>query len=119
MPGALNGFRKQTLMRRADSTDSPGQYFPAFGNKVAQKFSILEIDIGYFFRAKFTYSFASNSEPFLTWHSSQPFYLEGSGVFSSRPTFKILADLRKEFDPIRLYIGIRKSLSALSGAGLP
>ena len=91
MPGALNGFRKQALMSRADSTDSPRQYFPAFGNKVAQKFSVLEIDIGNFFRAKFTYSFASNSEPFLTWHSSQPFYLEESGIFS----------IRSPFDPYR------------------
>jgi hypothetical protein len=95
MPGALNGFRKQALMRRADSTDSPWQYFPTFGNKVAQKFSVLKIDIGYFFRAKFAYSFASNSEPFLTWHSSQPFYLEGSSVFSVRSPFKTHTPLGK------------------------
>jgi hypothetical protein len=81
MPGTLDGFRKQALVRRADSTDSPRQYFPTFGNKVAQKLSVLKIYISYFFRAKFTYSFASNTEPFWTWHNSQPFYLEGSSVF--------------------------------------
>jgi hypothetical protein len=75
MPGALDGFRQQALMRRADSTDSPRQYFSTLGNKVAQKFSVLEIDIGYFFSAKFANSLAPNSEPFLTWHCFQPFYL--------------------------------------------
>jgi hypothetical protein len=76
MPGTLNGFCKQALMRRADSANSPRQYFSTFGNKMSQKFPVLKIYIGYLFRAKLAYSFASNSEPFLTWHNSQPFYLE-------------------------------------------
>ena len=78
MPGTFDGFRKQALVRRADPTDSPWQYFPAFGNKMAQEFSVLEIDIGYFFRAELAHSFAPNAELLGTWHSIWPFYLCGS-----------------------------------------
>jgi hypothetical protein len=70
MPGAFNCFRKQALMRRADSADSPGQYFPPFGDEVTQELSIFKIDIGDLFRAEFTYSLAPNTEPSWTWHSS-------------------------------------------------
>jgi hypothetical protein len=80
MSGALNGFCEQTLMRRADPTDSPGQYLSSFGNKMAEELSVFEINISDFFRAKFAYSFAPDTESFWTWHSSQPFYCEGSGV---------------------------------------
>jgi hypothetical protein len=69
MPGAFDGLRKQALVSRADSTDSPGKYFPSFRDEVTQELSILKIDIGNFFRAKFTYSFAPNTETSLTWHS--------------------------------------------------
>jgi hypothetical protein len=117
VPGTFDGFRKQALVRRADPTDSPWQYFPAFGNKMAQEFSVLEIDIGYFFRAKFADSFASDSEPFLTWHSSQPFCLEGSSVLSTRSLIKIRTAPRNDLVQIRAYLGPRRSLSALSVAG--
>jgi len=66
--GPLDSLRKQTLMRRTDSTDPPGQYFPPFGDKMAEKLPVLVIDIGYFFGAEFTDSFAPNTEPFWTWH---------------------------------------------------
>ncbi len=69
MPGTLNGFRKQTLMRRADSTDSPGQYLSPFGDEMAEELSILKIDIGNLLRAEFAYSFAPNAEPSWTWHN--------------------------------------------------
>jgi hypothetical protein len=88
MPGTFDGFRKQTLMCRADATDAPGQNLSAFGYKMTQEFSVLEINICNFFRAKLAYSFAPNTKPSLTWHSSQPFYrstVEGSGVFRSDP----------------------------------
>ena len=74
MPGPFDGFRKQALMYRADSTDSPGQNFPPFGNKMAEEFSVLEIDICNFFGAKFADSLTPNTETLLTWHSSLPFY---------------------------------------------
>jgi hypothetical protein len=78
MPGALNGFREQALMRRADSADPPGQYLPAFGDEVTQELSIFKVDIGDLFRAKLAYSFTPNTEPSWTWHSSSPFYHLGS-----------------------------------------
>jgi hypothetical protein len=74
MPGTFDGFCKQSLMCRADATDAPGQYLSAFGDKVAQEFSVLKIYIGNLFRAKLAYPFAPNTKPSLTWHSSQPFY---------------------------------------------
>jgi hypothetical protein len=74
MPGTFDGFREQALMRRADAADAPGQYLSAFGDKVPQELSVLKIDIGNLFRAKFAYSFAPDTKPSLTWHSSQPFY---------------------------------------------
>ncbi len=75
MSGAFNGFRKQALMRRADSADSPGQYLSPFGDEMAQELSVFKIDIGDLFRAEFAYSFAPNTEPSWTWHNSSPFYL--------------------------------------------
>ena len=69
MPGTFNGFRKQTLMRRADSAYSPGQYFPPFGDEMAEELSVFKIDICDFFRAEFAYSFAPNAEPSWTWHN--------------------------------------------------
>jgi hypothetical protein len=79
VPGTFDGFRKQALMRRADSTDSPGQYLSAFRNEMAKEFPIFEIYIGDFFCAKFADSLAPNTEPSRTWHSYQPFYHLGSG----------------------------------------
>jgi hypothetical protein len=75
--GTLDSLRKQTLMSRADSTDSPGQYLSSFGNKVAEEFTVFEVDIGDFFSAKFAYPLATDAESFWTWHSSWPFYDEG------------------------------------------
>ncbi len=73
MPGAFDGFRKQALVRRADSTDPPGQYLSPFGDEVTKELSIFEIDIGDLFRAKFADPLAPNAEPSWTWHSSSPF----------------------------------------------
>jgi hypothetical protein len=73
VPGAFNGFRQQSLMNRADSTYSPGQYLSPFGNEMAKEFSVLEIYISNFLRAKFAHSFAPNAEPFWTWHNSSAF----------------------------------------------
>ena len=67
--GPFDGLSKQSLMRRADPTDPPGQYFPPFGNKMAEKLPVLIIDISNFFSAEFTDSFAPDTEPFWTWHS--------------------------------------------------
>ena len=67
--GPFDGLSKQSLMGRADSAYPPGQYFPPFGNKMAEKFPVLKINIGYFFSAELTDSFAPNTEPFWTWHS--------------------------------------------------
>jgi len=69
MSGSLDGFRQQPLVRGADSAYSSGQYFPAFGDKMTEKFSIFEIYIGYLFRAELTHSLAPNTEPFGTWHN--------------------------------------------------
>lgn len=68
MSGTFDGLRKQALMSRADSADPPGQYLPAFGDKMAEELSIFKIDISNFFGAKFAYSLAPNTEPFWTWH---------------------------------------------------
>ncbi len=76
MPRTFYGFRKQALMRRADSTDSPGQNLSPFGDKVTEELSVFEVDIGDFFRAEFAYSFAANTESSLTWHGYWPFYRE-------------------------------------------
>jgi hypothetical protein len=89
MPGAFDGFRKQALMRRADSTDSPGQYFSPFGDEMTEELSVLKIDISDFFRAKFADSLAPNAEPSWTWHSSSPFYRVGPGN-RGRPLMKTL-----------------------------
>jgi hypothetical protein len=67
--GPFNGFRKQSLVRGAHAAYASGQYFPALGDKMAEKFSIFKIDIGYFFRAELAHSFAPNTEPFWTWHN--------------------------------------------------
>jgi hypothetical protein len=70
MPGTFDGFRKQALMRRADSTDSPGQNLSPFRDEMTEELSIFKVDIGNFFSAEFAYSFAPNAEPSRTWHSS-------------------------------------------------
>ncbi len=70
MPGTLDGFRKQALMRRADSTDSPGEYLSPFGNEMTEELSIFKIDIRDLFRAEFAHPLAPNAEPSWTWHSS-------------------------------------------------
>ena len=77
MPGAFNGFRKQALMRRADSADSPGKDLSPFGNEMTEELSIFKVDIGNLLRAKLAYSLAPNTEPSWTWHSSSPFYRFG------------------------------------------
>ena len=74
MSGAFDSLRKQALMRRADSADSPGQYLSPFGDKMTKKLCIFKINISNFFRAKFAYSLAPNTKPSLTCHSFQPFY---------------------------------------------
>jgi hypothetical protein len=79
MSGTFDGFRKQALMRRADSTNPPGQYLSSFGDEVTKELSIFKIDIGNFFSAKLAYSLAPNTEPSWTWHSSSPFYHLDSG----------------------------------------
>jgi hypothetical protein len=73
VPCAFDGLRQQSLMHGADSTDSPGQYLSAFGNEMAKEFSILEINVSNFFRAKFAYPFAPDTESLWTWHILQPF----------------------------------------------
>jgi hypothetical protein len=60
VPGTFDGFRKQALMRRADSTDPPGQYLSPLGDKVTEELSIF----------KLADSLAPNAEPSWTWHSS-------------------------------------------------
>ena len=73
MPGTFDGLRQQSLMYRADSTDSPGQYLSPFGNEMAKEFSVLEINISNLLGAKFTDSFAPNAKPLWTWHNSSAF----------------------------------------------
>jgi len=68
MSGTFDGFRKQALMRRADSTDSPGQNLSSFGDKMTQELSIFKIDIGNFLSAKLADSLAPNTKPSWTWH---------------------------------------------------
>ena len=89
MPGALDGLRKQALMRRADSADSPGQDLSPFGNKMTQELAVFEINIGDFFSAELTYSFAPNTKPSWTWHNEWPFYLNGQGI-AAPPTVNFL-----------------------------
>jgi hypothetical protein len=74
MPGTFDGFRKQALMRRADSTDSPGQNLSPFRDEMTEELSIFKVDVGNFFSAEFADSLAPNAEPSRTWHSSSPFY---------------------------------------------
>jgi hypothetical protein len=71
--GPFYGFRQQPLVRRTDSTDPPGQYFPPFGDKVTEKLPVFIIDIGNFFSAEFAHSFAPNTETLWTWHSNLAF----------------------------------------------
>jgi hypothetical protein len=85
MPGTFDGFRKQALMRRADSTDSPGQDLPTLGDEMTEELSIFKVDIGNFFRAEFADSLAPNTEPSRTWHSSSPFYIWGPGIAGRFP----------------------------------
>ena len=85
MPGPFNGFCKQALMCRADSTDSPGQYLSPLGNKVTEELSVFEIDIGDFFSAELTDSFAPNTEPSWTWHYECPFYRIGPDMTVPAP----------------------------------
>ena len=74
MSGAFDGLRKQALVRRADSADSPRQYLPPLGDKVAEQLLVFEIDVGNLLRAEFADSFAPDTEPFWTWHIEWPFY---------------------------------------------
>jgi hypothetical protein len=71
--GSFDSFREQSLVWRADSADPSGQNFPPFRNKMTEKFPVFKIDIGYFFRAEFTNSFAPDTEPLWTWHSNLAF----------------------------------------------
>ncbi len=87
MPGPFNGFCKQALMRRADSTDSPGQDLSPFGDEMAEEFSVFKIDVGNLLRAEFAYSFAPNAEPSWTWHNlaflaDEKFYRPDGGACS-------------------------------------
>ena len=74
MSGTFDGFRKQALVRRADSTDSPGKDLAPFRDEVAEELPVFKIDVCDFFRAKFADSFAPNTETFWTWHNKWPFY---------------------------------------------
>ena len=80
MSGTFDGLRKQALMRRADSTDPPGQYFPAFRDKMAQELSVFKIDVCYLFRAEFADSLAPDAKAFWTWHIKWPFYRNGPAL---------------------------------------
>jgi len=82
----FDSLRKQALVGRTDSTDSPRQNLPPFGNKMAEKLPVFEIDVGDFFRAKLAYSFAPNTESFWTWHRSclSTVWDPDSGIRSSR-----------------------------------
>ena len=85
MSGAFDSLRKQALMRRADSADSPGKYLAPFGNEVTQELPVFEIDIGDFFSAELTDSFAPNTEPSWTWHYECPFYRIGPDMTVPAP----------------------------------
>jgi hypothetical protein len=73
--GAFDGLRKQALMRRADSADSPGKYLSPFGDEMTEELPVFKIDIGNFFGAEFADSLAPNTKPSWTWHNEWPFYL--------------------------------------------
>ena len=77
MPCPFDGFRQQALMRRADSTDPPGQDLPPFGNEMTEELPVFEIDVCDFLGAEFTDSLAPDTESSWTWHSSSPFYRFG------------------------------------------
>jgi hypothetical protein len=83
--GAFDGLRKQALVRRADSTDSPGQDLSPFRDKMAEEFSVFKIDVCNLFRAKFAYSLAPNTKSFWTWHNEWPFYRSRPGPFDPVP----------------------------------
>jgi hypothetical protein len=68
VPGALDSLGKKSLMRRADSADPAGEYFPALGNEVPQEFSVLEVDVGDLLSAELAYSLTPNTESFWSWH---------------------------------------------------
>jgi hypothetical protein len=65
---SLDGFRKLTLMRRANSADSPRKNLSALRNEMFQKFPILKVDVRDFFHAEFTNSLAPNAKPSLPCH---------------------------------------------------
>ena len=90
MPGAFDSLRKQALMRRADSADSPGKYFSPFGNEMTEELSVFEIDIGDFFSAELADSLAPNTESSWTWHYECAFlpYI-GPGMTSSDPAVNL------------------------------
>ena len=76
MTRALDGFRKLTLMRRADSADSTRKNLSTLRNEVPEKFPILKVDVRNFFSAEFTYSLASNAKPSLPCHIFSAFLLQ-------------------------------------------
>ena len=98
MSGAFDCFRKQPLMRRADSADSPGKDLSPFGNEMTEELPVFEIDIGDFFSAEFAYSFAPNTESSWTWHSEWPFYRNGPGETAPDPG-ELLIDLNPLREP--------------------
>ena len=76
VPRALDSFSELTLMRRADSADSPGENLSALGDKMPQKFPILKVYVRNFFRAELAYSLAPNAKPSLTCHIFSAFLLQ-------------------------------------------
>jgi hypothetical protein len=73
VPSPFDSLRQQSLVNRANSADSPGQYLSSFGNEMAKELSVLEINKGNFLCAKFAHSFAPHTEPLWTWHNSSAF----------------------------------------------
>ncbi len=117
MPGTFDGFRKQALMRRAHSTDPPGQYLSPLRDEMTEELSIFEIDISDFFRAEFADSFAPDTESSWTWHNKWPFYRKGPGNLNPVPG-EPLTDLIPlgGLVPVRLQRKTRSLVWALSCA---
>lgn len=84
---------------------------------MTEKFSVFKIDIGYFFRAEFTHSFAPNTEPLWTWHNISPFYLEGSET--DVPILNNSTDWMGHSDLIRHPVQVEEEPEVLLFSALP
>jgi hypothetical protein len=68
MPCSLYGFRELSLMYRAYSAYTAGEYLSPFRNKMGKQLAVLIVDVGNFFSAKLAHPLAPYGKAFWTSH---------------------------------------------------